>query len=397
MKKVLCIIFCSIISLDTFAQNECAVLLSEAEEGYRNGELYKILPISKCFGTYYKKKKNHFGPRRITKLTNDLIKYDSLYSFILVDFQNFGKDILANARKLPNENLIFTKEERRRAYILLGKTYQSLGAIKSSKLVARRLLIEHPTVPLTNDNNLSFQKIYNEELKRARKHSIGVILGWLYTIPIATRNNREIRPDFKWQSVGSVLLGVHYNYFLNPSWTFSTNFWWHNTKIEYKETNISGDAVFFHQENQNWIKFPFLFKFSNPKTMSWLKNNEDLAAQWYLQGGFSINYLTSAKANISVPQQQITLTNYSVRDGRNLINAELLLGIGSKFRFGRNYITVSFNGALGLRNVVNQDEVGTNENRLFENHSISENNYRTLSGFYAVTYEVIFNKLRKNR
>jgi hypothetical protein len=140
-----------------------------------------------------------------------------------------------------------------------------------------------------------------------------------------------------------------------------------------------------------------MVKYSNPTKMSWLKNNEDLAAQWFLQSGFSLNIITSAKANISLPEQQITLANYDVKDGRNPINGEFIFGIGSKFRFGRNYITISFNGALGLKQVLNQNFVGTDNSPLFKSYSINENNYKTLSGFYAVTYEVIFNKIKRNK
>jgi hypothetical protein len=231
---------------------------------------------------------------------------------------------------------------------------------------------------------------------RAKKYSAGVTVGWLYTIPVNTKINRDTDPDFNFQTVGSVLLGAHVNRYLNENLSIGLNFWINNTEIEYREPkrSESGQIDFIHQENQSWVKFPVLVKWIPSKSE---RTNDILETRFFVQGGVSFNYMVRAKATIADKGEDLLLNEFDVKDGRNSFNSEIILGIGARFRFGRNYFTFGLNGAYGMREALKQDRVATDMSSVFRQHQVIENNYHTFTGFWSLTYEARFNTLRKQR
>ena len=367
------------------------------------------------------------SPKRMKLLINELNQYDSTHREYLGNLVGFSNELKENALmksplKMKREELKlsnhspsqrravlkdlkrkdsltqttpFSKEERQRAYVLLGKTYQVLGVKPLSQFLSRRLIKEHPTYSLLDNENQSFKRIHEAELTRTRNFSAGVIVGWLYTIPVNKEVNREIKPHYKFQTVGSVLLGAHVNYYLEENLSIGLNLWINNTEIEYRETSgfASDDQpIFLHQENQSWIKFPVLVKWIPSKNT---RTNDILETRFFVEGGISFNHMVRAKATIAESESALLLTGFNVHDGRNTFNSEVILGIGARFRFGRNYFTFSLNGAYGLRKALKQDKLASENNNLYRQYQVLENNYQTFTGFWSLTYEVRFNTLRK--
>ena len=88
------------------------------------------------------------------------------------------------------------------------------------------------------------------------------------------------------------------------------------------------------------------------------------------------------------------LRKFNVIDGRHRDNYDVIAGVGSKFRFGRHHINFGLTGTYGLKEVVDQSKVGSNDSTLYKEYGIIENNYRIYSFYWFVTYVIRFNTLK---
>jgi hypothetical protein len=198
---------------------------------------------------------------------------------------------------------------------------------------------------------------------------------------------------------GNIMLGLSSAYWFNDQWNVSLSLWLHNNQVKYLESALykPDQFVFLHEEKQGWLNVPVIVKWTSP-ALRWLERVDDLNAQIFFQGGASLNYLAFSRANIIDSANDLFFRELNVTDTRHRFNYDLIGGLGSRFQLGRSFLSIGFCGTLGLKDVLKQDLVKSLENPLYRDYGIVENNYKTNSLFYFITWEWRLNYLsRKGR
>ncbi len=376
------------------AQQSCTELLSEAEEAYRNGRFNDIQQICPCLAKVSRRRAGQ-TPVSILKLVTQLREYEEEYAHLLGSYRQFSTILENNALFKEDRENCFSNDERLRAYLLLGKMYETLGAIKIAELFSKRIIVEYPAFYLEGPEHFSYKQIYDRKLRKTQKFALGATAGWGYALPRPGKTNRAVAPEYSFKlTEGNVLLGLYIDYLIRKNFAVSIQLWQHTNQFEYTEPSFTdvNEFNFFHKERRIWLKMPLLVKLSHPD-LRWLDAMDNLDARFFVQGGFSFNFLSSADATIIDAQKNLFLNDVNVIDGRHKLNYDLILGLGSRFRVGQSFVTAGVNYSYGLRDVVNQDMVGNPENPLFRDYGVIENNYKTHSIFYFITYEMRFNFL----
>ncbi|HTE24160.1 hypothetical protein [Flavitalea sp.] len=380
---------------------ECAELLSQAEQDYRNGLLEVIVPkICKCFGIYRDDKKGEIKPVGYKVMMREMKNADSMYPQQLGPLLGYWVNFVNTKSAFKQKrNKFFKPSERNRAFVLLGKLYDQLGAIRLSEYFALRAILIEPDVELANDS-LGFNRTYSEELDRVRQWSVGPYLGWLYVVPAAIQNNGGYDLNFRYQSTAKIVLGAQFKYFFKPTIAINAGYLINSATIVYteKRTSSQNDFDFYHEEKQDWVRIPALFQISSVNKLGLFKNeNGKPIGKLFFGGGFAVDYLSRSYATIVDVNGNHVFYAKNVTDYRNRVNLELILQVFAQFGVGRNYVNIGFTGSYLLRDIVKQDMVTSNENPLYATYGIKENNYKLMTGCWTVTYDFMFNRLRKKK
>jgi hypothetical protein len=400
MNKLVPILIISMLSLEVSAQ-ECAELLSQAEQNYRNGLLEDVVPkICKCFGIYRDGKKGEIKPAGYRLMFKELKKADSIYPQQLGPLLGYSDNFFNTKSEFKQkQSKFFTPSERNRAFVLLGKLYDQLGVMSLSEYFALRAILIEPDIKMTNDS-LGFNRTYSEELDRVRAWSVGPYLAWLYLVPTAIQNNSGHDVNFRFQSTGKLVLGAQIKYFFKPTLAVEIGYLINSATIVYteKRSTSQNDFDFYHQEKQDWVRIPFLFQFSSVNKLGLFKNeNGKPVGKLFFGAGLAVDYLTDSYATIVDVNTNHVFYARDVVDYRNRLNLELICQVFAKFGVGRNYVNIGFNGSYYLRDIVNQDLVTSSDNDLYATYGIKENNYKLLTGSWTVSYDFMFNRLRKKK
>jgi len=381
----------------------CSELLSKAEQAYRDGSFEDIQSpqLCKCFGIYRSKKTGEIKPAVFKPMIDEIQNGYSMYALQLGQFAEHGDStfVLSEDEFKSRNNNFFSMPERNRAFVLLGKLYDQLGVIRLSEYFALKAILIEPSNELINQRT-GFTRTYSQEMGRVRDWSVGPILSWLYALPVAKTNNTGGVPDFRYQSDGKIGLGVQFNYFFKPTSVINIGLMISSTKMVYtiKRVPSNNDFDFFHTEKQNWVRLPVFFRWSSKNTLGLLKNtNGRPAVKIFFATGFSFDWMSGSRASIVDLTSNRGLYDYEVPRYRNRITFEYMLQGFARFVVGRNYLNVGVTGTWFLRDVVNQSLVGSDKNRLYALYGIKENNYKMVTGSWMVTYDFMFNRIKKRR
>ena len=394
-------------------QNQsCSEKLSEAEQFYRDGKFESIIDLSlcNCFGAYYEDK-NWKGDRQelnktsliqiypatMRSVIHEMIEADSLYPEQLGRFKEYWRGFPIPVHEFNlHKKTYFTFEERFRAFVLFGKLYHQLGALKLSEHFALQSVMMRPN-DVIDDRETGFGRIYVDQKDKVRELSWGPIIGWLYTLPVSVVNNRPGDYDFKYQTDGKVVLGAHFDYYIKQYLAVNFNFWFHSNRIVYTQKNGPGinDFDFYHEEQQSWIKVPVLLKWSSANHLNILKKSEAFRAKVFFAGGMAFDFLRKSDATIVDLESGASLYNYEVTKSRHRLNYEAVAQLLVRLTVGQNYVNVGFTGSYNLHPVLNQSKVSNADNQLYNNYGIIENNYKIISGFWTVTYEIRLSRLKE--
>jgi hypothetical protein len=378
---------------------ECAELLSQAEQDYRNGLLEDIVPkICKCFGIYRDDKKGDIRPDGYKVMMREMKKADSMYPQQLGPLLGYW-DNFVNSESVfkQNRNKFFKLSERNRAFVLLGKLYDQLGAIRLSEYFALRAILIEPDEQMANDS-LGFNRTYTQEMDRVRRWSVGPYLGWIYVVQTAIQKNSTYDRDFIYQSTGKIVLGAQFKYYFKPTSVVNIGYLVNSTTVVYTEKRDSIEFNSYHAEKQDWVRVPVLFQLSSVNKLGLFKNeNGKPIGKLFFGGGFAVDYLSQSYVTFVDIDSNKVLFAYKAKDHRNRINLELILQVFARFGVGRNFVNIGFTGSYLLRDIVNQDMVTSTENTLYSDHGITESNYKLMSGTWSVTYDFMFNWLRRKK
>jgi hypothetical protein len=367
----------------------CTEKLSLAEQDYRDGKLQDVKSkLCKCFGIYVDSK-NKIRPVNFQSMIEEMQRADSLYASELGPFKYYWRSlILSRGEVRKHADLFFTLSERYRAYVLLGKLYLHLGVVPLSEFFALKAVSVDPDKELKSDST-SFGRVYAKQTKRVRQLTFGPVAGLHYTIPTAVKYNRPGVTEFKYQSDGKVLLGANVSYYFNPKLILSANFLWNSLKVVYLQPDKNYlNYSFYHLEKQNWYKLPLLLKW---QVVNLYREKE---LKLFMASGFSLDYLARSEVTISDVQQDNYIYDFRTTSTRNRWNAEFVLQLLVRFKAGQNYLNLGFTGSRTLRYTLDESQIGSPSNRLFNATGLVEDNYKMWQGFWLISYDFRFSKIK---
>jgi hypothetical protein len=373
----------------------CTDRLSLAEQDYRNGRLEEVGEhLCRCIGAYQAADADTglIAPSQMRHIIEQMIIADQFYPAQLGNYHKFWKRLLMKQKDYRDSvKHMFSFEERYRALVLLGKIYNQLNVLPVAEIFAVEAISMFPQKMILDETE-PFRKLYNNQKGRVREYTIAPIVGWAYAVPIYSRNYSRLETDYQWQS-GKLVLGLQFNYSISPAFMANMNFWFHSTSVVYQtKPLISGPSQefnFYHSENIEWIKFPMMLKWSAPNHLNIFRKYESLKAKIYFAGGISPNFLVRSKATI-INVAQRTSSDQEVTNERNRFNLDLVVQGLIRFKIAQDYINIGGTGTCALMYLLRDP----NAPRL--TGAISENDYRLLGGFWTVTYERRFSRIRKN-
>lgn len=141
-----------------------------------------------------------------------------------------------------------------------------------------------------------------------------------------------------------------------------------------------------------------MFQWTSRNSLGVLKNNKGKpTVKIFFATGFALDYLASAHATIVDLNSNHALYDYNVTQYRNRLNYEYILQGFARFGVGRNYLNIGLTGSYLLRDMVDQQMVGNPQNPLYSIYGIKENNYKMVTGSWMVTYDFMFNRIKKRK
>lgn len=363
----------------------CSDSLSFAEASYRQGKIGNIKSITQCLGLY-KRENGEIAPQRGAILLAKLHEADSIYGRRLGIFEGFGNTILVHTKQLKERksDYFFTREERRRAYILLGQIYSDLEIPDLASFFAERLLKEHPIDLVAPDEaNTGFNRFYNEQKKRTTEISIGPLAGFYFDLPTFVMDNRNLNGMYPFSFSFSIGLGIKASLHIRENLALSTGLMnGANTLVyrEYADFPMNENLSLRQVDSYEWLKVPLMIKWA-PSTK--IRPHIIFDPKIFLQGGLNLGFITRSKVTIATAENILSPDVKNVNEHRNLFIPEVFVGSGMRFKLARGYFSFSFNIAQTFNSVKNDN--------LFTIEGIEENNYKLLNYYWHFSYAHRFN------
>lgn len=290
----------------TFAQDECELILVQATEEFNAGHLYGISAML--------------------------------------------KDCLDK-----NQN----REWRQRAYLLLAETYLLLEDPVGAELSYLNVLRANPEF-LTDQNRDPIDLVYLSGKFTATPIFELHAYGGPNITPVRIIHDVRVSGESQRYSVRlgwQVGVGFDFNYDDYFSASAGLNF--SQTVFKHSATNLFGmnrDIGEFI-DHQSWATFPIAVKYCQPKGK----------VRRYGYVGFSINYLLGDKADVEIKNRDQktregqteefstfdkTISNISLIQNRQRMNGSFFVGGGLKYKYKLDYFYVDLKYSFGVKNLV---------------------------------------------